>query len=382
MHPLPRRGLIRITITITITVALAIAGGANGFRASGATDSAPAGRVLGQVWEQGAAERNAPAGDDPAESGAAGPSGVATADSAVEPPVDLPAVYADPVPRRRPTSARATPTGTGVWAVVVGIDDYPGERYDLRAAVADTRHVEALLERTGSPRGQRRILRDGEATAGHVLDAIDWLVHNAGPQATAVVFFAGHARSTDGQESLVTARGTLIRDTLLADRLAPLAAKRAWIAISTCFGGGFTEVLGPGRILTGAAPAGERAYETTAYGASYLVEFLVRRALLAQEAPGSLQEAFAWARAAIERDHPGRVPVQFEQDAAAFTLLTRPPGAPPEKTPAPKPAPAPAPSPGPSSPPASAPPSSQPAPAPTDPSSCRTLTLGAVSCGP
>lgn len=374
----------RPVIGIAITVALAAAALVAGFHPGGATTTAaPPTRVLGQVFERGAAEHPAPPESGRDGAAPAGPPAAAPVDSAVEPPVDLPVVYADPAPRRRPAARRPAPSGTGVWAVVVGIDDYPGERYDLRAAVADSRQVETLLDRTGTPAGQRRILRDGQATAAQVLDALDWLVANAGPQATAVVFFAGHARSTDGHESLVTSGGTLIRDTLLAERLAPLAARRTWVAISACFGGGFTEVLAPGRILTGAAPAGERAYETTAYDASYLVEFMVRRALVGQEASGSLQEAFAWTRAAIERDHPGRVPVQFEQDAAGFTLAARPQ---PASAPPAKPAPAPA-GPAPSSQPApsggSGPaPAPAPAPSPSDPNSCRTLTLGAVSCGP
>ena len=300
----------------------------------------------------------------------AGGAGAAPADEVIEEPTGLPLTFAAPQPV--PTRRRAA-IGSGTWAVVIGIDDYPGDDHDLKAAVADTNHAVELLDRVGSPTSQRRVLRDGEATPQAILQAFDWLVANAGPDATAIVFYAGHARTTDGQESLVGADGRLIRDGALADRLAGLEARRAWIVISACFGGGFTELLAPGRVLTAAAPAGERAYETTAYRASYLVEYMVRRALVNREAASSLQEAFNWTRAQLEREHPGRVPVQIEREAADFTVYqaTAPPRSNPSGSPPPHEEPAP------------------PPPAEHEPNepdgqggdTCKGLTLGAVTCG-
>ncbi|MDQ1569255.1 MAG: hypothetical protein QOF96_4135, partial [Actinomycetota bacterium] len=59
------------------------------------------------------------------------------------PPVDRPIVAPANFPRARAAAARSTrtayaagPKDGGVWAVVVGIDDYPGTDADLNAAVA------------------------------------------------------------------------------------------------------------------------------------------------------------------------------------------------------------------------------------------------------
>jgi hypothetical protein len=111
----------------------------------------------------------------------------------------------------------------------------------------------------------------------------------------------------------------VLADVDVARRLRPLVARRVWIALAACYAGGFTEVLGPGRILTGAAGADSVAYENASYGRWYLVEFMVRRAMLEGRAAGSVEQAFAWAEASLRREHPDRVPVQ--RDAADGELV-------------------------------------------------------------
>ncbi|MGH8998209.1 MAG: hypothetical protein ACRDY7_02345, partial [Acidimicrobiia bacterium] len=75
---------------------------------------------------------------------------------------------------------------------------------------------------------------------------------------------------------------------------------------------------------------------------SYLVEYLVRRAMLEGKAPGSVQEAFSWAQREIARDYPNRIPVMIDESAGPLVLGTRlrqsagpPPAATPERTPPP-----------------------------------------------
>ena len=48
--------------------------------------------------------------------------------------------------------------------------------------------------------------------------------------------------------------------------------------------------------MTAAAAETDLAYENSALGHSYLVEYMVRRAMLQGRAPGSVQEPFSWAR--------------------------------------------------------------------------------------
>lgn len=246
-----------------------------------------------------------------------------------------------------PAALPPGPAGGGTWAVVVGIDDYPGGRHDLRSAGNDADDMDALLARAGVAPERRLRLRDGQATADVLRRSLDWLVARAGPGSTAVFFFAGHVRRVAGTtEALVGADGGLVADREVARRLAGLRATRTWLVLAACYGGGFVEALGPGRILTAAAPADRLAYENLTLRRSYLVDYLIRRALLEGQAPASVERAFAWAEAQVRREHPARVPVQFDRldgeldlplagPMAARTPTERPPPPPPRPQPPP-----------------------------------------------
>lgn len=242
-------------------------------------------------------------------------------------PVAEPAPLVEPAPAPEPVAPPA-PSGAGVWAVIVGIDDYPGSEYDLRAGVADAREVSAALDGFGVPAGQRRVLLDGAATTEAVRGAFRWLVDHAGPDATAVVFFSGHVVEYSGDpdgdgeavdESLLLADNGHLVDGEMKGLLGGLRAHQTWIGVAGCYAGGFDDVLAPGRVLTGAAPEGSLAYENDTFMRTYLVEYMVRRAMI-EHGMASVQEAFHWARAEIERDYPNRVPVMADHAGAPLTL--------------------------------------------------------------
>lgn len=238
---------------------------------------------------------------------------------------DAPAEPEEAPPAALNQFAGVVPSG-GTWAVIIGINDYPGARHDLRSAVNDANDMSIALSRMGVPGDHQLVLRDRQASARSMRLATDWLRAHAGPDAVAVFFYAGHVRKTDGREAMVAADGSLMSDAELAAKLDGLRARRAWIGIAACYGGGFTEVLKPGRVLTGASPANKLAYENSAFGRSYMVEYMVRQAMIENLAPETIQISFAWARDAISRDYPGREPVQFDQGTGILDL--RPPGAP------------------------------------------------------
>jgi hypothetical protein len=184
-----------------------------------------------------------------------------------------------------------------------------------------------------------------------------------------VFFFAGHIRKVgDDREALVGSDGGNVTDVELAAMLDRLQAARTWIALAGCYSGGFTEVVKPGRVLTAAAPADQPAYENAAFGRSYLVEYMIRRAMVGDGA-STVEGAFAEAQAGLQRDYPNRVPLEFDALPGDLDLRVPPP---PKSAPAPSPAaPAPA-SPGGGS--ASSPP-------PPDPNDgCANLTAGIVRC--
>lgn len=232
---------------------------------------------------------------------------------AITPPgalVGAPAVPAAPPPSFAPAPRPGDARGE-VFALVIGIDDYPGRRADLGSAVADADTVDAALAGFEVPAGNRVVLRDGQARRDDVVAAVQSLVAQGDADDTLVLAYAGHVRKLDRDtEALVLADGGSITDAELGALLAP-AAGRMWILLATCFAGGFTELLAPGRVLTGAADARHYAYESPSLNASFLVHYLVREAWLEGAAGPSVQDAFAYADAALARDHPNRRPVQL-----------------------------------------------------------------------
>lgn len=280
-----------------------------------------------------------------------------------------------PPPALRSSQFDGVQPAGGTWAVMIGVNDYPGTRYDLRSAVSDALDVNEALARMGVPGNNRLLIRDGQATAGTIRAAADWLRAHAGPDAVAVFFYAGHVRKVGGNtEAIVGADGRLVTDAELATILDGMQAKRAWIGIAACYGGGFTEVLKPGRVLTAAAGANDVAYENEQLGRSYLVEYMVRRAMIQNRASSSVEAAFAWAKAELARDYPNRVPVQFDEDPAELDL--RPPKPPAQPAPSGSGG-----SGGTGGSGGSTPPPPDATPPPPDPDDdCAALTLGAVEC--
>ena len=214
----------------------------------------------------------------------------------------------------------------GTWAVVIGINDYPGTQNDLGSAVNDANDVVQALESLGVGGDHILALRDGQVTRSTLLQSISWLSNKAAPSAVAAFFYAGHVRKTAyGNEEIVTSDGSAVSDSDLARALDRVQATRAWIGIAACYGGGFDEVLDkPGRVLTAASDANSEAYENTALGRSYMVEYMVRQAIIQNKASATVETAFSYAVQRISQEHPGREPVEYETGNGALDF--RPPG--------------------------------------------------------
>jgi len=326
-----------------------------GFFASGAGNSAPG--FAASPWSQypaalrldrmaqalapGAAAQSASAPADAAPvtvepvptTAATAPPVTATATASA---VDRPIVAPPSFPRTRGAGVRSArtnyaggPKEGGVWAVVVGIDDYPGTEADLKAAVADAREVDSALAAYGVPANHRLVLLDKQATGDNIRGALAWMTGRAAADSTAVFFYSGHVRQVAGDpahdgeyvaEAIVAADGDNVYDGQVADLLRGLEARTAWLGIAACYGGGFDNALAPGRILTAAAGENDVAYENSGLGHSYMVEYMVRRAMLQGRAAGSVQDAFAWARAQIARDYPNRQPVILDRSRGPVVL--------------------------------------------------------------
>ncbi|MGH9179091.1 MAG: caspase family protein, partial [Acidimicrobiales bacterium] len=235
---------------------------------------------------------------------------------------------------RLPALAPGTPQSSGTWAVIIGINDYPGTRSDLRSAVNDANDVDQALAAMGVPDQNRLVMRDGQATGAGIRQAVEWLVSRAGPDATAVFFYGGHVRKLGvTTEALVAADGSLVADRDLGEWLSHLTARRSWVAIAGCYGAGFTELLAPGRVLTGASAADALAYESSEFNRSFMVQYMVREAMIENRASSSVQAAYAYALTELAREHPGRQPVQIDMLLAPLDLRPLLAPSPPAATP-------------------------------------------------
>ena len=88
-------------------------------------------------------------------------------------------------------------------------------------------------------------------------------------------FYAGHAFSSAGHESLLLPDGARMRDTDLQAWFHDLRVGSTWLIFATCHAAGFDELSGPNRILTAAAGADQVSYENLDFGHSYLVQYLL-----------------------------------------------------------------------------------------------------------
>jgi hypothetical protein len=247
----------------------------------------------------------------PAEGSAGATAGLRSAGAAASP-------AAEPADPSRPAQT---------WAVIVGINSYPRGDHDLRTAVADARDVDDALADYGVAPDHRLLLLDREATAPSIRAAVGWLTARAAPQDTAVVFFAGHAAHVGGgrrdarpEVAVIAADDLAVPQSQLAGLLAPLRARSVWLAMAACYGAEFDGLLAPGRLLTAAAGRGQLAYESDALPHSYLVEYMVQRAMIEGDAARSVEDSFSWARAQIAEHYPGREPTMIDDRPVPLVL--------------------------------------------------------------
>jgi hypothetical protein len=230
-----------------------------------------------------------------------------------------------PSPFRDRLPILRAPTTEGarhVYGLIIGINDYPGTTTDLHGAVPDAEDMSDVLAMYGVPQENVRTLLDDEAGTADINDALHWLDDVTTPDSTAVLFYAGHVRKIDDHtEAVVAADGGVLPDWYLAAQLQDLPAHNFWIVMAACYGGGFTELLEPGRMLTAAADADSLAYENDAFGRSYLDEYLINQALLQKHAElPTAQSAFMYAQAGLQRDYPNRTLTQIDQTTEAISL--------------------------------------------------------------
>ncbi len=192
------------------------------------------------------------------------------------------------------------------YAVIIGIV-YPD--YELGVVKYADRDAEAvynmLTTQMGYPPDHVRLLRNGEATRTNILEALDWLARNPqlDSQSEVVFFYSGHgirrlpAEGTPaelartayalvpydyGKYDFHNGQGP-IWDRELASYLDDLEPESMWIAIDSCFSGGFIQpgIAGPNRVLTMSSAADQLSNEIDHVQRGVMTQLLVEEGLKA-----------------------------------------------------------------------------------------------------
>lgn len=167
------------------------------------------------------------------------------------------------------------------YGLVVGVGA------DLPSTVEDARAVADLLgddARCAYPPDQVRLLTEGRAGRGQVLEALDWLAAAAGPEATSVVYFSGHGIEDPAYYllpfgyDLAHLQDTCIPGPTFTEKLNAIQARKLLVALDCCHAGGIGELKGPaGTVSWRPAPLPPSAAEALGAGRGRVILASSRR---------------------------------------------------------------------------------------------------------
>ncbi len=148
------------------------------------------------------------------------------------------------------------------WAVLIGLNNYPGTENDLPFSVTEiTGFQNTLLGTKNWKQSNIKIITDTNATNASLITAIQWLDENEDSNDVSIFYFAGHGScNSEGQEyiRLFDARITDIELDAQLDNLEG----QVIVILDSCKSGGFIEELHQkNRIILTACSKDELAYQ-------------------------------------------------------------------------------------------------------------------------
>jgi hypothetical protein len=135
-----------------------------------------------------------------------------------------------------------------VFAVMVGISDYPGSGNDLPLTAEDARKLQQALQRQGTLAAESVILTDGQATRAAVRQAFQRVAAVAGPNDLFLFFYSGHgnqvrgqvnATEPDGKNETIEMVDGAITDEELNTMFQQVRSSTSLLILDSCFSGGF-----------------------------------------------------------------------------------------------------------------------------------------------
>jgi len=135
-----------------------------------------------------------------------------------------------------------------VYAVMVGISDYPGTGNDLPLTAEDARKLQQALARQGTLASESVTLIDGQATRAGLRSAFQRVAAAAGPDDLFIFFYSGHgnqvrgtvsATEPDGKDETIEMVDGAITDDEMNQMFQQVRAQTALLVLDSCFSGGF-----------------------------------------------------------------------------------------------------------------------------------------------
>ena len=235
-------------------------------------------------------------------------------------------------------------------AAFVGVNVYADANIsDLTGASRDAAAMAALFKDSLPEETETTSLCDEEATGMAIREALDVTLSQAGPDDTALFFFAGHGSPahqlvpSDAHTSDLS--GTTIPMEELAENLSATEARAAIVILDCCFSGGATarvlqdapaprdvsatvrDLEGEGRVIIAASKDNEPAYEIGNHG--LLTKSLISTLRSAEEpvdVGDLMQEASSFVQAEAERTGASQTPVLLARIEGGFALPPLQPG--------------------------------------------------------
>jgi len=214
------------------------------------------------------------------------------------------------------------PNGGTRYAIVIGINDYPGTSSDLDYAVADAESVIDTLMLYGFQSNNIIVLEDAAASGTNIYNAVLSMKSSLGAQDELVFFYSGHGakgRADDGDtrstdQSIVVCNDDhtgfqYIWDGQLQSWFGGFPTSRVIFAFDSCLSGGMSVLKDTGRVVNMACTATGYSYESDAWGGGhgqFTYYFIINGLALEELSPAdvklkdgqvSIEEAFDYAKA-------------------------------------------------------------------------------------
>lgn len=135
-----------------------------------------------------------------------------------------------------------------VFAVMVGISDYPGQGNDLPLTAEDARKLRDALARQGALAPESVTLIDAQATRAALQQSFARVAAAAGPDDLFLFFYSGHgnqvrgrvnATEPDGKDETIEMVDGAVTDDELTQMFAQVRSQTALLILDSCFSGGF-----------------------------------------------------------------------------------------------------------------------------------------------